>query len=140
MSIRSGGPMRRTAIACRALAIGGLAFACGCAKHVTPNADTATHSVSIEVKNDFVDVTPVDVWLIDGTDAGATRRDLGTVPGDGVMTFTFTPSLYGQYYVLEADVQMGRPMKSSKFSVNDESITRISWTLKNNVVTYFSTN
>ena len=96
--------------------------------------------MAVKVTNNLVTVTPLDVWLREGTDAGANRRELGTAPGNQTATFTFTPSMFGQYYVLEADPPVGSPIQSRPFSVDNDGITAIQWTLDHNVVTYFGTN
>jgi hypothetical protein len=106
-----------------------------CATHPVPNSDAPTHAV-----NNLQDVQPLDVWLRDGTDPGATRHELGTAPGRDSVMFTFTPSMYGQQYVLEGDTPLGPPIRSRPFSVDNDGITRIEWTVDHNIVTYFGTN
>ncbi len=117
-----------------------LTLALGCARHPAPNSDTPTHAVSLQVNNNLADVVPLDIWLREGTDAGANRRELGTVPGNQTTNFTFTPSMYGQQYVLEGDGPLGAPIRSQPFSVDNGGITQIKWTLDHNVVTYFGSN
>ena len=136
---RAGHPTFSVTTTLSAAALFALALS-GCARHPVPNSDTPTHSVTLQVNNNLVDVVPIDVWLREGTDAGANRRELGTVTGNETRTFTFTPSMYGQQYILEGDNPLGSPIKSQPFSVDNDGITQVKWTLDHNVVTYFGPN
>ena len=110
----------------------------GCATHPAPNPDAATRPVTIEVNNNVTPPVVATIWIQENGSGGA-RRQLGTAPGAQSTTFTFTPRQFGIQYALTAEPPTGKSLKRN-ISIDNESITSVKWSLRENVASYFGTN
>ena len=108
-----------------------------CAKHPTPNPDAATHQILIQVNNNVVPVVLYTIWAQENT--GGQRLRLGDAPGNQRTSLPFTPRMFGQQYTLQAVPPLGNT-RTRTISIDNESITMLTWSLNENVVSYFGTN
>ena len=91
----------------------------------------------IQVNNNVVPVTLYTIWVRENT--GGPRVRLGDAPGNQAISFPFTPRLFGQQYTLEAVPPLGAT-RTRSFSIDNEGITMLKWSLRENVVSYFGAN
>jgi hypothetical protein len=111
----------------------------GCAKHPAPNPDAATHPIIIQIDNNITPTYVFAIWVREGTGGGGTRRQIGNAPGAQVTSIPFVPQLFGQQYTLEAVPPLGSTIRRT-FSIDNESITMLKWSLNQNVLSYFGQN
>jgi hypothetical protein len=109
----------------------------GCAKHPTPNPDAATHQIIIQVNNNVVPVVLYTIWVQETP--GGSRQRLGDAPGNRPTSLPFTPRLFGQQFTLTAVPPLGTNL-SRTFSIDNEGITMLKWSLRENVLSYFGAN
>jgi len=107
----------------------------GCAGHHHVS-EAPPHPIAVEVQNNIT--TPTELTVFIQQDQGGARQMLGTVPGAQTRTFTFTPISWGQPYHLIGRPNLGNPVTSPRFTVNDPQTGTVTWALIPNQVQFYN--
>jgi hypothetical protein len=125
-----------------ALAIAGLGpLACAAHHHIS---EAPPHPIAVEIQNNLA--RPQELTVFITQDGGALNQRLGTVPGDKIETFRYTPVAWDITYRLVAT--WGGPPGSStedcqcvlvspRVNVNDPNTGTVVWNMNVNQVRFY---
>lgn len=125
-----------------ALAIGGLGSLACAAHHQI--GEVPPHPIALEIQNNLA--RPGELTVFITQDGGSISQMLGTVPGDKIQTFRYTPVAWDMTYRFVATTG-GRPLNtregcqcvlvSPRVNVNDPTTGTVVWDMNANQVQFY---